>query len=162
MSRDAVVPLVSHFFHSCNFSRGPFPLPFRLSSVFAFPAAIDSPSAKLANPQRQTIPYNWLVPMRPTGSRTRSSRLAGRDLLEGLAGVGENSGNPCFRLIASDNDIDVEGIELDAAAQPPGILGRDESQSGAEEGIENNLATVCQVDQRILEHGGRFHSRMIL
>jgi hypothetical protein len=42
---------------------------------------------------------------------------AGRDLFEGLAGVGENSGSPCFRLIASDNDIDVERIEFDAAAQ---------------------------------------------
>jgi hypothetical protein len=35
-------------------------------------------------------------------------------------------------------------------------------QESAEEGVENNLATVCQVDQGILEHCGWFHSRMIL
>jgi hypothetical protein len=68
---------------------------------------------------------------------------AGRYLFEGLARVGENNGSARFRLIASDNDIDVEWIELDAAAHPPGILGGDESRPGAEEGVENNLATVC-------------------
>ena len=71
-----------------------------------------------------------------------SSRLAGRDLFEGLASVGENNGSACFRLIASDNDIDVAWIELDAAAHPPGILGGDKSRPGAEEGVENNFATV--------------------
>src|SRR5258706_4689088 len=87
---------------------------------------------------------------------------AGRYLFEGLARVGENNGSARFRLIASDNDIDVEWIEFDAAAHPPGILGGDESRPGAEEGVENNLATVRQVDQRILQHCGWFHSRMIL
>src|SRR5258706_2927965 len=87
---------------------------------------------------------------------------AGRYLFEGLARVGENNGSARFRLIASDNDIDVEWIEFDAAAHPPGILGGDESRPGAEEGVENNLATVGQVDQRILQHCGWFHSRMIL
>ena len=47
---------------------------------------------------------------------------AGRYLFEGLARVGENNGSARFRLIALDNDIDVEWIELDAAAHPPGIL----------------------------------------
>jgi hypothetical protein len=87
---------------------------------------------------------------------------AGCYLFEGLARVGENNGSARFRLIASDNDIDVEWIELDAAAHPPGILRGDESRPGAKEGVENNLATVCQVDQRILQHCGWFHSRMIL
>src|SRR6476620_6707457 len=87
---------------------------------------------------------------------------AGCYLFEGLARVGENNGSARFGLIASDNDIDVEWIELDAAAHPPGILRGDESRPGAKEGVENNLATVCQVDQRILQHCGWFHSRMIL
>src|ERR1700738_5624214 len=87
---------------------------------------------------------------------------AGRSLFEGLARIGENNGSARFRLIASDNDIDVEWIELDAAAHSPCILGGDESRPGAEEGVEHNLATVCQVDQRILQDCGWFHSRMIL
>jgi hypothetical protein len=81
---------------------------------------------------------------------------AGRYLFEGLAGVGENNNSAGCRLIAPDDDIDVEWIELDAAAHPPGILGGDKSRPGAEEGVENNFATVCQVDQRILQHCGRF------
>jgi hypothetical protein len=65
---------------------------------------------------------------------------AGRYLFEGFPRVGENSGGARFRLMASDSDV--ERIELDAAAHPPGILGGDESRPGAEEGVENNLATV--------------------
>ena len=40
---------------------------------------------------------------------------------------GENNGSARFCLVASDNDIDVEWIELDAAAHPPGTLRGDES-----------------------------------
>jgi hypothetical protein len=43
-------------------------------------------------------------------------RLRAVTFFEGLARLGENSGNARFSLIASDNDIDVEWIELDAAA----------------------------------------------
>jgi hypothetical protein len=43
------------------------------------------------------------------------------------------------------------------AAHPPGILGSDQGRSGAEEGIKNNLAPVCEVTQGVFEHGNRFH-----
>jgi hypothetical protein len=85
-----------------------------------------------------------------------------RNLFEGIARVGENNGCARFRLVSSDNDIDVKWIELDAAAYPPGFLGGDQGRPRAKEGIENNLATVRQVDQRVLQHCGWFHSRMIL
>src|SRR5262249_27890355 len=48
---------------------------------------------------------------------------AGRNRCEGLTCVGEDSGCACCRLIAPDGEVDVERIELDAAAHPPGILG---------------------------------------
>ena len=86
----------------------------------------------------------------------------GRYLFEGLASVGENYGYACCRLITPNDDIDLEWIELNAAAHPTGILGGDQGRPGVEEGIENNLTTVCQVDQRILQHCGWFHSRMVL
>jgi hypothetical protein len=56
----------------------------------------------------------------------------------------------------------IERIELDAAAYSRGILGGNESRPGAKKGIENNLASVCQIDQCILQQCGRFHGRMIL
>src|SRR5262249_20201973 len=84
---------------------------------------------------------------------------AGRYLFEGRASVGENNGCARFRLIASNNDVDVEWIELDAAAHPSSILGSDQGRPRAEKRVENNLATVCQVDQRVLQHCGWFHSR---
>ena len=85
-----------------------------------------------------------------------------RYLFERLARVGKNNGCARFRLIAPDDDVSVERIEFDAVAHPPGILGGDQGRSRAEEGVENNFATVCQVDQRVLQHCGWFHSRMIL
>ena len=87
---------------------------------------------------------------------------AGGYLFEGRASVGKNNGCARFRLIALNNDIDVEWIELYAAAHPPGIFGSDQGRPRAEKGIQNDLATVCQIDQRVLQHCGWFHSRMIL
>src|SRR6516164_6605684 len=50
---------------------------------------------------------------------------AGRDRCERLTSVGEDNGCARCRLIAPDDDVDVERIELDAIAHPPGILGGD-------------------------------------
>ena len=87
---------------------------------------------------------------------------AARDRCEGLSRVGEDNGCARCCLIAPDDDVDVEWIELDTAAHPPGILGSHKCRPRAEEGVENNLATVREIDQRILQHCGRFHRRMIL
>jgi hypothetical protein len=81
---------------------------------------------------------------------------------EGRASVSESNGVTRCRLIAPDDDIDIERIELDPAAHPPGTLGGEQSGPGAEEGIENNFTTVRQIDHRILQHCGRFHRWMIL
>ena len=48
---------------------------------------------------------------------------AARDRCEGLTRVGEDNGCARCCLIAPDDDVDVEWIELDTAAHPPGILG---------------------------------------
>ena len=73
---------------------------------------------------------------------------AGRNRCERLTSVGEDNGCARCRLIASDDDVDVERIELDTAAHPPGILGRHKGRPRAEEGVENNLATVHDNDNR--------------
>jgi hypothetical protein len=77
---------------------------------------------------------------------------AGRYLFEGLARVAENSGGARFRLIAPDNDIDVEWIELDATAHPTGILGGDQSRPGSEEGsrtisprVVRSISVSCSI-----------------
>jgi len=67
---------------------------------------------------------------------------AARDRCEGLTRVGEDNGCARCRLIASDDDIDLERIELDAATHPSGTLGGYQGRPGAEEGVENNIATV--------------------
>jgi hypothetical protein len=70
---------------------------------------------------------------------------AGRYLFEGLAGIGENCGSAGCRLIASDNDINVAWIELDAAACPPGLLGGDKRRPAAEEGVENSFSAFVLI-----------------
>src|SRR5258706_2097287 len=58
---------------------------------------------------------------------------AGRYLFDGLARVGENNGSARFRLIASDNDIDVERIQVDALGHTPRALADAESLPGVVE-----------------------------
>jgi hypothetical protein len=55
---------------------------------------------------------------------------AGLNRCEGLTSVGEDSGCVCCRLIAPDDDVDVERIELDAAAHPAGTLGGYQGRPG--------------------------------
>jgi len=69
---------------------------------------------------------------------------AGRHLFEGLASVGENSGGARFRLKASNNYINVERIEFDAAAYSSGFFGGDESRPGVPVGNPIRLANEAE------------------
>jgi len=50
---------------------------------------------------------------------------AGRNVFEGLTSVRQSNGCAGRRLIAADNDVNIERIELHAAAYPSSILGGD-------------------------------------
>jgi hypothetical protein len=64
------------------------------------------------------------------------------EFFEGLTRVGESNEVTRCGLIAPDDDVDIERIELDPAAHAPGVLGSYQSRPGAEEGVENNFTTV--------------------
>jgi hypothetical protein len=98
--------------------------------------------ASAAMPLRTTSPKKLLaivalfVP--PTGS----------NLFKGLTSVGESNGVIRCRLIAPDDHVDIERIELYAAARSSGVLGGAQSGSGAEKGVENNFASKVPVVER--------------
>ena len=68
----------------------------------------------------------------------------------------------CRRFIASDDNIDVERVELDPATDAASGLGSDQSRPGAEEGINHVLTPIGDVKQRVLRQGGRLDCRVIL
>ena len=72
----------------------------------------------------------------------------------------KNGSAPHINNIELGNDhIDIERI--DAAADPAGLLSGHESGPGAEEGVDDDVGPVGQVQQRILEHRRRFYSRVV-
>ena len=74
--------------------------------------------------------------------RREDGSLRAATVANGSPRVREDNGFARCRLIAPDDYVDVERIELDAAAHPPGVLGSHKGRPRAEEGVENNLATV--------------------
>ena len=58
---------------------------------------------------------------------------SGRYLFEGFVRVGENDVCPRCRLIAPNDDIDIEWIELDTAAYPTGIFGGNKGLTRSQE-----------------------------
>ncbi len=81
---------------------------------------------------------------------------------ETLTSVSEDSRFACRDLESADDDICVERIKLDAAADPPHVVCRDEGRAGAKEGIDDKLAPVRQVQKDIFQHCRWLHGRMVL
>ncbi len=54
-------------------------------------------------------------------------------------------------LVAADDHVDVERIELDAAAYATGRLRGDEGRAGPEERVDNNVAAAGKVAECVLE-----------
>jgi hypothetical protein len=63
----------------------------------------------------------------------------GSNLFKGLVSVGESNGITRGRLIAPDNHVDIERIEFNAAARSSGVLGGEQSGSGAEDIIRRAI-----------------------
>ena len=64
-------------------------------------------------------------------------------------------------LIAARNHVDVERVELDPATDAAGSLGGDEGRAGAEEWVDDDVAAIGEVEERVLEHGGGLDGRMV-
>ena len=62
-------------------------------------------------------------------------------------GLDEKRGFACGGLIATQNHVNVERIELDAAADATGLVGCDEGRAGAEERVEHDVAPIGEVQQ---------------
>jgi hypothetical protein len=82
--------------------------------------------------------------------------------LECLAGLGENRQVARRGFIAAYDHIDVQRIEFDASAHTLGLLGGNESRAGAEKWINDDIAAIGEVEERVLEHGGRLDGRVVL
>src|SRR5580658_2689166 len=89
----------------------------------------------------------------------RTSRC---QLTENLAGLHEDRGLAAGRLVATHDDVDVERIELDTAADAAGFLCGDEGRPGPEERVQHDVASVGKVEERVLDHCGRLNRRMVL
>jgi hypothetical protein len=73
-----------------------------------------------------------------------------RERLERLAGLDENRLVARRQLIAPQDHIDVERIELGATADATGLVGCDECRAGAEERVDDDVAAawLCKLSCR--------------
>jgi hypothetical protein len=81
---------------------------------------------------------------------------------KGLARFFKDPVPPSLGLVAVDDHIHVERIDLHAQAAPPCALGSDERGSRTQEWIEHDVAAMRDVKKRVLQNGGRLDGRMIL
>jgi hypothetical protein len=65
-------------------------------------------------------------------------------------------------LIAAHDHIDIERVELDPAKDAAGLVSSDEGRARAEEWVDDNVAAIGEVEERVLENGGRLDGRMVL
>jgi hypothetical protein len=70
-------------------------------------------------------------------------------LVERLAGLFQNRGVARFGLVTAENDVDIERIELDAAAATTGSLGGNQGRAGPEERVEHDVPSVGQVEESV-------------
>ncbi len=79
-----------------------------------------------------------------------------------LAGLGEDRWVVCRGLIAAHDYIDVEWIEFDATADAASPVCGDEGRTGTEERVKDDVIAFGDVEDGVLEHGGRLDGRMVL
>ena len=126
-----------------------------LTSACASTSRLDGAAASTRRYCRGRTPGSGLRPaLLPCPTRAKR--------LERLAGLDENRGLAGRRLIAPDDHVDVERIELDAATDASGLFGGDESRARPKEGVDDDIAAVGEVEERVLEHCGWLHCRMVL
>jgi len=65
-------------------------------------------------------------------------------------------------FIAANDDVDIQGIEFDTAADAAGGLACDQRRAGSQERVEHDLAFLRQIIQRLDQHRGWLHGRVVL
>lgn len=88
---------------------------------------------------------------RRTSGRLSGGRLAlspRRQVLERLAGIGQNGILARGPLVAADDDVDVERIELDAATDTADLVGGNQGRPGAKERVNDDVATIGEIEER--------------
>ena len=76
-------------------------------------------------------------------------------------GIGEDRSQADRALLAADDNVDIQGIQLHRVADAAGGLGGDQGRTRAEEGINHDVAPVGDVNPRVLKQDGRLDRRMI-
>src|SRR6266566_1971853 len=97
-------------------------------------------------------------------SSARSCRFSASTLRfgfgKGLARCQQDS--VVFRVSfpSSDNAIDIDRIELDEVAAPPGLVGGNQAGPASAEGIKNDATAFRHILDGVGNHGDRLHRRM--
>src|SRR5205823_14853809 len=60
---------------------------------------------------------------------------------------------PRYRLVSAQDDIDIQRVELEAAAASASAFGSDERRSRTEEWVEDDVAAFGHIEQRVFQHG---------
>ena len=105
----------------------------------------------MSNPPRRIPPRPALLPLTYARPAPRMSRRSRRESLGRLSWP--HSG------VRSHH---IERVELDAATDPAGLIGGDEGRARAKEWVDDDVATIGEVEERVLEHRGRLDGRMVL
>jgi hypothetical protein len=58
-------------------------------------------------------------------------------------------------FVAAQDDLDVEWIELEAAAASASLFAGDERRSRTEEWVDDDVAAFGHIEERIFQHGNR-------
>jgi hypothetical protein len=96
-------------------------------------------------------PRSALPPL--TYSRQCVERLAGLDKNRRVAG--------CGRVLAHDH-LDIERVQVDTPADVADLVGGYEGRARAEEWVDDDVAAIGEVEERVREHRGRLGGRVVL
>src|SRR5712675_2561189 len=81
-------------------------------------------------------------------------------IIEAGSGGGVDGAVSGEALPAADRGIDIQRIELHAAADPADALGGQQRRAAAEEGIEHEIAARRAIEDGVRDQRDRFHGRV--
>ena len=83
-------------------------------------------------------------------------------LAKSLASLFQNRGVAGFGLVTVEDDVDIERIELDAAAASTGALGGNQGRARPEEWVHDDFPSVSEIEESVRQHSHRLDGQMIL
>src|SRR5438874_632909 len=81
-------------------------------------------------------------------------------IIEADSGDGVDGAVSGEALPAADRGVDIQRIELHAAADPADALGGQQRRAAAEEGIEHEIAARRAIEEGVGNQRDRFHGRV--